>query len=719
MYRIMTAKSQSSFPVDQNHEAAPVALPPKLNGPEFLFNRELSLLEFHRRVLEEALDTSHPLLERLKFLSIFSTNADEFFMIRVSGLKEALEDNLLERSPDGMTIVEQLKAAREHLLPMLAEQMRCLREDILPELKSHDIEIVPYQTLSEAERASLDAHFEEDVFPVLTPLAVDPAHPFPYISGLSLNIALIVSPIRAHGITQSLTGKVGPRFVRIKVPPLVPRLVRVGKEGARFVLLEELIAGKADSLFPRMRADKAHFFRVTRDADIEVREDKAADLLLAIEQTLRKRRFGSAVRLEVSKSMPDEMVRYLVSELELTPEDVYVIDGPLKIDDLMGLGDLDRAELKDEPLQPTVPASIGNGDSIFKAISKQDILLHHPYTSYSTVVDFINVAARDPDVLAIKMCLYRTGHDSPIPKALIEARESGKQVTVIVELKARFDEEANIEWARRLEEVGVHVVYGVMGLKTHCKVALVVRREGDDLKRYMHIATGNYNPVTSGFYTDLGLLTADEEIGADATELFNFLTGFSRQKEYRQLLVAPVNLRERMLSLIGREAEHARAGRPARIAAKINRLADLDIIRALYEAAQSGVEIDLIIRGICMLRPGVPGLSESIRVRSIVGRLLEHSRVFYFANGGNEEIFTGSADWMSRNLDRRVEVLAPVNNANLETYLKDEVIRAYLKDNVKARRLLPDGKYERILPGPGEEPFNAQMYFAGSASASS
>jgi polyphosphate kinase len=698
--------------------AAQVSLPPSLRGEkDFLFNRELSLLEFIRRVLEEAQDDSHPLLERLKFLSIFSTNLDEFFMIRVSGLKEALDEEVTELSPDGMTIEEQLKAIRERLLPMIDEQMRCLRDDILPQLKAHDIEIAPYETLSEAEQRLVDSYFIEDVFPVLTPLAVDPAHPFPYISSLSLNIGLMVERVPAHGITQSLTGKVEPRFVRIKVPPRVPRLVRVGKEGTKFTLLEELIAANAAFLFPRMLVGKAHYFRVTRDADIEVREDKAADLLKAIEQTLRKRRFGAEVRLEVSKTMPAEMIRYLAGELKLTPDDVYVVDGPLKMDDLMELcSDLDKPELRDKPLEATIPAPLKNSNSIFDAIKKQDILLHHPYTSYSTVVDFINAAAEDPEVLAIKMCLYRTGQDSPIPQALIEASERGKQVTAIVEIKARFDEEANIEWARRLEEAGVHVVYGVLGLKTHCKVALVIRREGEDLKRYMHVATGNYNPVTSGFYTDLGLLTADEDTGADATELFNFLTGYSRQKEYRQLLIAPVNMRERMLSLINRETEHCRAGRPSRIVVKINRLADVEIIRALYEASQAGVQIDLIIRAVCMLRPGVPGLSETINVRSIVGRLLEHSRVFYFANGGDEEIYIGSADWMSRNLDRRVEVVTPIHDPNLKRYLKDVVLAAYLRDNVKARRLLPDGTHERVQPAPGEERFDGQMHFEGSVS---
>ncbi|MDT4968485.1 MAG: polyphosphate kinase [Acidobacteriota bacterium] len=696
---------------------AHVTLPPTLHGAkDLLLNRELSLLEFIRRVLEEALDDTTPLLERLKFLSIFSTNLDEFFMIRISGLKEALEEDVSELSPDGMTIPDQLKAIRERLLPMIEEQMRCLHQDIFPQLKAHGIGIETYDSLTQAERDVLSTYFDEEIFPVLTPLAVDPAHPFPYISNQSLNIGLMVKPIRAHGITQSLTGKIEPRFVRIKVPPLVPRLVRVGKEGARFVLLEDLIAANADALFPRMNSERAHFFRVTRDADIEVREDKAADLLKAIEQTLRKRKFGTEVRLEVSKGMPEDMVNYLLGELDLKREDVYEIDGPLKIDDLTELCDLDMPELKDKPLRPTVPATLEHDHMIFDAIRKHDILLHHPYTSYTTVVDFINEAARDPDVLAIKICLYRTGQDSPIPQALIEAAEQGKQVTTIVEIKARFDEEANIEWARRLEEAGVHVVYGVLGLKTHCKVALVVRREGKDLRRYMHIATGNYNPITSGFYTDLGLFTVDEDIGADATELFNFLTGYSRQKEYRQLLVAPVNQREGMLELIRREAEHSRAGRPSGMQIKINRLADLEIIHALYEASQAGVPIELIIRGTCMLRPGVPGLSESIQVRSIVGRLLEHSRVFYFANGGEEEIYIGSSDWMSRNLDRRVEVVTPIHDPDLKRYLKDVILAAYLKDNVKSRRLLSDGTYERIKPAAGEEKFEVQMYFEGSVS---
>lgn len=712
------APPPAESPASTSSSAQQVELPPTLpRSKDFLLNRDLSLLEFHRRVLEEALDENHPLLERLKFVSIFSTNTDEFFMIRVSGLKETLDEDPTALSPEGMKPVEQLAAVRQQLLPMIAEQMRCLHEDILPQLKAAKIEIAPYDSLSEKEKRYLAAYFEEDIFPVLTPQAVDSAHPFPYISGLSLNLGMMVAPVPEHGITQSLTGKVESRFARIKVPPLVPRLVRIDEAGTKFVLLEEVIAANSNTLFPRMHVGQSHFFRVTRDADIEVREDKAADLLKALEQTLRKRRFGTAVRLEVSKGMPDEMVRYLLDEHELGPEDVYVVDGPLNVHTLMQLYKLDRPELKDKPVKITVPPFLKDKASIFEVIKQRDVLLHHPYTSYTTVVNFIDAAAHDPDVLAIKMCLYRTGQDSPIPKSLIEACEAGKQVTAIVEIKARFDEEYNIEWAKKLEEAGVHVVYGLVGLKTHCKVALVVRREADDdLRRYVHIATGNYNPVTSMFYTDLGLLTANEEIGADASELFNFLTGYSRQKEYRQLMVAPVNLRDRMIALIKREAEHGRAGRPARIIVKINRLADLDVIHALYEAAQAGVKIDLIVRGICMLRPGVPGLSETITVRSVVGRLLEHSRVYYFANGGDEELYTGSADWMPRNFDRRVEVITPVYNPKLKKHLKDVVLASYLKDNVKARRLMPDGTYERVQRAPGEDAFDGQMHFEASAS---
>ena len=713
-----TGKSKQTPPLDERPDAGTTHTQGSLRtGPEqLLFNRELSLLEFNRRVLEEALDDSHPLLERLKFLAIFSSNMDEFFMIRVSGLKEEVEEGITEPSPDGMMPSEQLKAVRESVVPMFEEQMRCLREDVLPQLKAKGIEVVAYQSLSADERKGLDEYFEQHIYPVLTPQSVDPAHPFPYISGLGLNLGVMVRPLPEHGITASLTGTGEPRFARVTIPQVVPRLVPVGKDVSRFVLVEELIAANVNGMFPRMHVSQCQTFRVTRDADIELREDDAHDLLRMVQQTLRKRRFGAPVRLEVSASTPADMVAYLRKELALDEDDVYKVDGPLNLTDLMALYKVNRPELKDRPLRTTVPAPLRKGASFFDAIRQQDVLLHHPYTNYSTVIDFISRAAKDPDVLAIKICLYRTGQNSPIPQALIEAVERGKQVTAVVELKARFDEEYNIEWAKRLEEAGVHVVYGVVGLKTHCKLALVVRREGEGLRRYVHIATGNYNPFTSTVYTDLGILTANEEIGADATDLFNFLTGFSRQKGYRRLFVAPVNLRERMTALIEREAEHAREGRPARIVAKLNRIADLRIIRALYGASRAGVEMDFIVRGVCMLRPGVEDLSETIRVRSVVGRFLEHSRIYYFLNGGEEEVYTGSSDWMSRNLDRRVEVITPVLDQNLKRYMKNVVLASYLRDNVRARALQPDGTYVRLQPAPGEEPFDAQMHFEGAVS---
>ena len=509
---------------------------------QFFFNRELSLLAFHARVLEEALVNRNPLLERLKFLSIFSSNMDEFFMIRVSGLKEELEHaNII--SADGMTPAEQLAKTRERILVLFKEQARCLREEILPQLKDAGLSVIPYESLSRHEKENLKDYFMEKVFPILTPLAVDPSHPFPYISPLSVNIGLMV---QAPGdVKFSGAGKgVDSRFVRIKVPSIVPRLVSIGTSGTRFALLEDLIEANIQELFPGMQPGPCHRFRVTRDADIEIREEEAQDLLSVIEEELRRRRFGTPVRLEVSPDMPSEMIEYLTSSLNLERNDVYVFDGPLHIQDLMALYDVDRPDLKDTPFSPRVPAWYEEYDSIFDAIRERDRLLHHPYDTYKCVTGFINQAVEDPDVLAIKICLYRTGPDSPIPPALIRASEQGKQVTALIELKARFDEEHNIEWARKLDEAGVHVVYGILGLKTHGKCTLVVRREGETLRRYVHIASGNYNPTTSCTYTDLGIFTVDDAIGRDATELFNYLTGFSQQSEYRKLMVAPVNLRE-------------------------------------------------------------------------------------------------------------------------------------------------------------------------------
>jgi polyphosphate kinase len=683
-----------------------------------VLNQDLCQLEFFRRVLEEATNKSTPLLERLKFLAVFSSNLDEFFMVRVSGIKEMLGIDDLHPMPGELNPVEQLAAIRKRVLPLVEEHSNCLREEVIPELQANDLAIVPYKRLSKSEKEELSKYFMKNIFLVLTPQSIDPAHPFPYISNRSLNIGLTVETDPSDTFAGATIGE-EMRFVRIKVPPVVPRLIPVNDERTKFTLVEEVIEANIHSLFPRMHLGKGHFFRVTRDADVEIRDDKAADLLRLIKESLRERRFGLPVRLEVSSSMPSEMVEYLISSLGIHIDDVYQIDGPLDAPGLMELYGVDRHELKDRPLKPSVLPALRKKESIFEAIKRQDQLLHHPYTSFQCVTDFIHAAANDPKVLAIKMCLYRTGQNSPIPKALIEASERGKQVTAVVEIKARFDEENNIEWAQRLAESGVHVVYGLVDLKTHSKVTLVVRREEDGLQTYTHIATGNYNPTTSKLYTDLGLLTNDSVIGDDATDLFNFLTGFSMQKEYSRLLIAPVNLRGRMLALIQRETEQALIGKPAHLIAKINRLTDLDIIDALYKASQAGVKIDLIVRGACMLRPGVPGLSPTIHVRSIVGRFLEHSRIFYFLNGGEEELYIGSADWMTRNLNRRVEVVTPVLSPHLKKYLKDTVLSAYLRDNVKARVMNSDGIYEALQIAIGEEPFNSQTYFEGVNSSAS
>jgi polyphosphate kinase len=681
---------------------------PGLDSERRLFNRELSLVEFFRQVLEEALEKQTPVLERLRFLAIFANIVDEFFMIRVSALKEEVEQGWVHPSPDGMTASEQLREIRNRLRPMMAEQYRALQGDVLPELAAKGIVVAPYQSLPENERVRLDKYFMRNVFPVLTPLAVDPAHPFPYISGLSLNLGLMV-----QAPTGQPAKKKDARFVRLKVPPVLPGLVPIGQ--SKFVFLSEVIVANLSALFPGMDVDRVHAFRVTRDADIEIREDEAEDLLHALENELHRRRFGTPVRLEVASSTPAEMVDYLAGALSLEPEDVFRVEGPLNIADLLSLCELDRPDLKYRPLRTRAAEGLKEHRSVFELVRDRDVLLHHPYSAYSTVTNFIREAAQDPDVLAIKICLYRTGSRSEIAEALIQAAEKGKQVTALIELTARFDEENNIEWARRLEHAGVHVVYGLIGLKTHCKLTLVVRREDGMLKRYVHIATGNYNPTASCTYTDLGLFTVDEELGADATELFNYLTGYSRQHDYRQLLVAPVNLREKLTALIERETNHAKAGRPARIIAKLNRLADPNIIQALYDASAAGVQIDLIVRGICLLRPEVPGLSDNIKVRSIVGRFLEHSRILYFENDGTAEVYIGSADWMPRNLNRRIEVVCPINDPGLRKYLREQVLEAYLRDNVNARVLKPTGAYERVSLAADEQHFDSQLCFERAA----
>lgn len=706
----MTTAATKLKPKARAKGGARMMLPRKLRHQKhLLFNRELSWIEFNRRVLEEAFDQRHPLLERLKFLAIFSSNLDEFFMVRVSGLQETLEAGFTDTSPDGMTPGEQLKEISKRLRPLIDMQTRCLEDQILPALEAEGILIRPYRELKRREKKIADDYFLENVFPILTPQAMDPSHPFPYVSNLSLNLCLMVAPPETERGSESPAASAGARFARIKLPPIVSRLVPVDQKGSRFTFLGSLIAANTHTLFPKMQTGKSHLFRVTRDADFEIKEDEAGDLLRTMQQHVRRMRFGEAVRLEVAATMPADMVSYLTQSFGLSTEDVYVINGPVNIPDLMQLYDLDRPELKDRPLQLTTPAVLRESANVFDAIKRHDVILHHPYTAYSTVTDFIKTAAADPDVVAIKICLYRAGRNSPIVKALIDAIESGKQVAALVELKARFDEESNIEWARRLEQAGVHVVYGMVGLKTHCKLTLVVRREGKILRRYVHLATGNYNSTTSRIYTDIGILTADEQIATDATNLFNSLTGFSHFTNYDCLLVAPINLRKRFIKLIQRETAHAKVGRPAQIIAKINSLTDLAIVRALYGASQAGVSIDLIVRGICMLRPGLPGVSTNIRVRSIVGRFLEHSRVFYFGNNGHEEVFIGSADWMYRNLSRRVEVIVPIKDAQLRAYLKNTVLDAYLKDNVNARELRSDGKYERLKLLEGQKRFDSQL----------
>ncbi len=678
------------------------------------FNRELSLLEFQRRVLEEAQDPSNPLLDRVKFLSIVGSNLDEFFMVRASGLKKQISAGIVDLPPDGMTPAEQMAAIRKIAGQLMVQARECFHKDLLPLLNKAGIHVLNYDQLDDKQRLSVSKYFEEVIFPVLTPLAFDPGHPFPHISNLSLNLAVLICDPQDEE-----------HFARIKVPDTLPRFVPIKRSSGStrkdgtppyhhyFVYLEQVIAAHLDKLFPGMEILETHPFRVTRDADMEIQELEAADLLETMEQSVRQRKFGNVVRVTVDDSMPARMREILIVNLEIERQDLYTVPRPLGLSDVMQLYQVDRHDLKEPQFVPATPAALrietydGN---LFAAIRKEDILLHHPYESFTPVVDFLKIAARDPDVLAIKQTLYRVGRKPPVVQALLEAVENGKQVAVLVELKARFDEESNIGWAKTLERAGVHVIYGLLGLKTHSKIALVVRREGEGIRRYIHLGTGNYNAVTAQLYEDLGMFTCDEEIGADSTDLFNYLTGYSAKKEYSKLLVAPINLRSRMVSLIQREIEHARRGEKAHLIFKTNALVDRPIIQLLYQASQAGVKIDLLARGICCLRPGVKNLSENIQVISVVGRFLEHSRIYYFHNAGNSEIFLGSADLMPRNINRRVEVLFPVQDARLVHYLREEVLETYLSDNVKARRMLPDGSYERVKAEPKKPLINSQIW---------
>jgi polyphosphate kinase len=686
---------------------APVSL---AEGPYAFFNRELSWLAFNERVLEEALDSQNPLLERVNFLSIFGSNLDEFFMIRVSGLRRQMQAGVLEAPPDGMTPAEQLLAIREQLLPALHRSNVSWQDDLRPKLREAGIRVLGYDELKPKQRRLLRAYFKSDIFPVLTPLAQDPGHPFPHISNLSINLAVVVKDETEE------------RFARLKVPQSFPRLLRIpDEEGAgdleklgitevvapNFVWLEEVISHNLDLLFPGVEVVAVYPFRITRDADMDIEEDEAADLMSAMSEFVAERRFGTAIRLEIDERMPIHVEELLVQNLRLAPFQVYRTPGIIGVADIGELTKMDRPELKFPPFLPR--ARQQGEESIFAAL-RRPMVVFHPYDSFNPVVNLIREAAEDKNVLAIKATLYRVGPNSPIVEALMRAREKDKQVAVLVELKARFDEENNMVWARALEAEGVHVAYGVVGLKTHCKACLVVRRERGGIRRYVHLATGNYNPITARVYTDFGLFTTDDEIADDVSDLFNALTGISKKRNYRKLLVAPGSMREGLLARISREIAVHRERGGGRIAFKCNALTDKKTIEAIYRAAQAGVKVDLQVRGICCLRPGVAGLSDNIEVTSIVGRFLEHARIYYFGNGGTEEILIGSADLMGRNLDRRVELLVPIDDPQLVPALRD-VLFTHLADTAQSRRLMPDGSWSRVRPPEGTDPLSAQRLF--------
>jgi polyphosphate kinase len=670
-----------------------------LNDPSLYLDRELSLLAFQHRVLQEAQDPANPLLERVKFLSILFSNIDEFFMVRFAVLKQKAAT-----VQDG-SVGEQLERIRSAVQRLMGEAYTAWRE-IEAALMQSGIELRDYRELTNRERSLMETYFRQVVFPVLTPLAFDPGRPFPHISNLSLNLAVAVRDVK--GVE---------RFARVKIPDTLPQLVPVSMPdqpaGSRPVLvwLEQLIIENLHALFPGLEIIEAYPFRVTRDAEVEIQELESDDLLETIEEAVWQRRFRAVVRLQVSREIPEHLLETLIANLELDPRDVYHVDGPLDLSRLRQLLAVDRPDLKDAPFSPYTPPDLHpkSEDDIFAVLRRDDLLLHHPFDSFQPVVEFLRRAAVDPDVLAIKITLYRVGRNSPIVESLLSAIENGKQVAVLVELKARFDEESNIEWARALEAAGVHVVYGLVGLKVHSKVALVVRREGDTMRRYVHLGTGNYNPTTARLYTDLSFFTSDDQIGADVTDLFNYVTGYSAKNEFRKLLVAPLNMHEKIEELIKREIGHAQRGQKAHLILKMNGLEDLHIIRLLYQASQAGVEVDLLVRGICGLRAGVPGVSDNIRVISIVGRFLEHSRIYYFHNDGREEIFLGSADFMSRNLHHRVELLFPVENKRIMARLRDDILAKYLTDNRNARHMLADGSY--VWEKSGEPAVDSQAQF--------
>lgn len=697
----------------------PLALPPLT--PELFINRELSWLQFNRRVLLQAADPALPLLERAKFAAIFTANLDEFFMIRVANLRRKLTAGIADPGPDGRTPAQLATILKRTAQELLDAQVTLLREEIFPGLQREGIEIVRVADLKRREVRELQNYFEQQIFPVLTPQAVDRGRRFPHISNHSLNL-----------LTVLRTPDTGSRFARVKIPAVLDRFVRVptasstdgDPESYRFVWLEDLVASNLPRLFPGTEIVASYPFLVNRDSDIDIDEDEddARDMLRSMEKQLSQRMFGSVVMLQIDASMPEVERLWLMEQLHATDRDLYVVDGPLSLESLFELVQLDRPDLKDAPFVPSpvgqMPALEGLEpedsswpvDDLFSLIRDRDVLVHHPYQSFGTVTDFLKLASRDPDVVAIKQTLYRIGKDSPLIPTLIEARDDDTQVAVLMELKARFDEENNIAWAHELEEHGVHVAYGLAGLKTHCKLTLVVRREGDVLRRYAHLSTGNYNATTARVYEDIGLFSARDDLTTDVAELFNVLTGFSRQESYRKLLVAPMHLRQSLIDRIARVVDAHRRNGQGKLIFKMNSLVDRDLIRALYAASRAGVSIDLIVRGICCLRPGVPEWSESIRVRSVVGRFLEHSRVYYFHHDGDDEIYLGSADIMERNLDRRVEVLFPVDDADGKQHLRDVLLPAYLRDTANTMLLRPDGAYEAALPAPGAEPFDVQRW---------
>ena len=683
-----------------------------------LFNREQSWIEFNERVLGEALDLQNPLLERAKFLAICSTNMDEFFMIRVAGLREQRRVGVQTTSPDGLTPSEQLRAIRTAVQSQLAVQRECWLSDVNPALRAQGIWVLDYAELSDSQRDSVDAYYTNQIQPVLTPLAFDASHPFPLISNLSLNLAVVI-------------GSEGDeRFVRVKVPGVLPRLIPVTLDDAQipagltraqcvgWVWIEQLIAANLHNLFPAENVLAVHAFRITRNADFEIEEDEADDLLATIEENIRQRRFGTVVRIAVQHNMPASLRSLLLNNLHLDSDDLYEIRGQLGLSALMSLLKIDRPELKDVPLTARIPAPLRDMQvpgQLWSTLRQRDVLMHHPYDAFQPVIDFIESAASDPDVLAIKQTLYRVGSNSPIVHALMRARDLDKQVTVLVELKARFDEENNITWARALERAGVHVVYGVPNLKTHAKMALVIRREDTVLRRYVHVGTGNYNAGTARVYTDFGLMTSDAAITADVANVFNYLTGYAKHTDFEALLVAPVNMRQRLVNLIDREIAHAQAGQPAQIIFKANSFVDPALTEHLYRASNAGVTVELIIRGMCCVIPGVPGMSANIRVRSIVGRFLEHSRVYWFNNLGDTQIYVGSADLMERNLDRRVETLFPIHDPDIRHWIGRHFLPAYLGDTQRARLLTYDGKWRRAVPTDASQQHDCQQYFASVA----